>query len=56
MTIPVDRTLLRREQSFHLFIRAAYRRDIRSKETQQVKKAKVFNKKGESEVVYALRR
>jgi hypothetical protein len=56
MTIPVDRTLLGREQSFHLLIGAACKRDIRSKETQRVKKAKAFNKEEESEAVYALRR
>jgi hypothetical protein len=52
----VDRTPLGREQSFHLLIGAACRRDIRSRETQRVEKAKAFDKEGESEAVYALRR
>jgi hypothetical protein len=54
LTIPADRTPLGREQSFYLFIGAAYR-DRRSGETQRVGRAKAFDKEGESEAVYALR-
>jgi hypothetical protein len=55
MIILIDRTPLGREQSFHLLIGAVCRRDIRSKETQRVKKAKAFDKERESEAVYTLR-
>jgi hypothetical protein len=55
VTVPVDRTPLGREQSFHLLTRVAYKHGRRSKETQSVERAKAFNKEGESKAVYALR-